>query len=128
MLNDLEVAARLTLAINQDGMDAVSIATKTPSNLLLDMCGMTCEFNRRVLDYLKVERVYRELEPSPATEEWYSAAGSQFSHRFMLGSRGRQRSVCGTVVRHWEFLTPAPTLKRCSLCEKAETPLASAVL
>jgi hypothetical protein len=118
MLNDWEVAARLTLAINQDGMDVVSDATQTPSNLILDICGMARGFNQRVLDYLKVERLYREMEPFPETGGWYSVAGSPFAHRFMLGSGGRQRSKCGTVVRHWELLTPAPTLKRCSLCEK----------
>lgn len=122
-LNDLDVAARLVDAIRRDSMEVVSQATKTPPPILLDMCNLARIFNQRVLQFLRLRRVYLKIEPTPAAQcaEWYIAAGSPNAHRFAIsGLAGRQTSICGMLTRDTEFLRPAmDKTPRCRNCERS---------
>jgi len=120
-LNDLDVAARLVESIRSSSMETVSRSTKTSPAILLDMCNLARGFNQNVLQFLRLRRLYVEIEPLSETQDanWYIVAGSPFSHRFAISGTGRQRSICGMLSRETEFLLPVTDkIPRCLNCER----------
>lgn len=120
-LNDLDVAARLVTAIHRVSMETVSQRTRTPPPILLDMCNLARGFNRNVLHFLGLRRIYFEIEKTPEAPEsaWYAVPGSPFAHRFALVGAGRHTSACGMLSREPESLQPAALKQtRCRNCER----------
>jgi hypothetical protein len=121
-LNDLDVAARLVEAIRSSSMETVSRTTKTPPSILLDMCNLARGFNQSVLHFLRLRRLYLEVEPSSDAQclQWYIVAGSPNAHRFAIsGFAGRKTSICGMLTRDTEFLQPATDkTPHCRNCER----------